>query len=101
MIGSVLLHYRILHPIGSGGMGEVYAAEDTRLNRRVALKLLPRDTADDPARLQRFRREAQAIASLRSELTTVEGNIDSLIKDLNASIQEADSFIASMEKDNA
>lgn len=44
---------------------------------------------------------AQAIASLKSELTTVEGNIDSLIKDLNASIQEADSFIASMEKDNA
>ena len=44
---------------------------------------------------------AQAIASLKSELTTVEGNIDSLIKDLNASIQEADSFIASMEKENA
>ena len=44
---------------------------------------------------------AQAIASLKSELVTVEGNIDSLIKDLNASIQEADSFISSMEKDNA
>jgi hypothetical protein len=43
---------------------------------------------------------AQAIASLKSELTTVEGNIDSLIKDLNASIHEADTFIASMEKDN-
>lgn len=44
---------------------------------------------------------AQAIASLKSELTTVEGNIDALIKDLNASIHEADAFIASMEKDNA
>ncbi len=44
---------------------------------------------------------AQAIASLKSELVTVEGTIDSLIKDLNASIQEADSFISSMEKDNA
>ncbi|MGC3975709.1 MAG: DUF2959 domain-containing protein [Nitrospira sp.] len=44
---------------------------------------------------------AQAIASLKSELTTVEGNIDSLIKDLNASIHEADTFIASMEKENA
>ena len=44
---------------------------------------------------------AQAIASLKSELVTVEGNVDSLIKDLNASIQEADSFIASMEKENA
>ena len=44
---------------------------------------------------------AQAIASLKSELVTVEGNIQSLIKDLNASIQEADSFIDSMEKDNS
>jgi hypothetical protein len=44
---------------------------------------------------------AQAIASLKSELVTVEGNIDPLIKDLNASIQEANSFIASMEKDSA
>ena len=64
MIGTTLLHYRVLHQLGAGGMGEVYAAEDTRLNRRVAIKILPRDTADDPARLQRFRREAQAIAAL-------------------------------------
>ncbi|MGH9221168.1 MAG: serine/threonine-protein kinase, partial [Vicinamibacterales bacterium] len=64
MIGTSLLHYRVLHQLGAGGMGEVYAAEDTRLNRRVAIKILPRDTADDPARLQRFRREAQTIAAL-------------------------------------
>ncbi len=45
-------------------MGEVYAAEDTRLNRRIAIKLLPPDTAADPERLERFRREAQAVAAL-------------------------------------
>ena len=64
MIGTTLLHYRIVGTLGSGGMGEVYAAEDTRLNRRVALKLLPSATATDPERLHRFRREAQAIAAL-------------------------------------
>ena len=64
MIGTTLLHYRVLHQLGAGGMGEVYAAEDTRLNRRVAIKSLPRETADDPTRLQRFRREAQTIAAL-------------------------------------
>src|SRR5262245_52213974 len=64
MIGTTLLHYEILRPLGRGGMGEVYAARDTKLNRIVALKLLPPATADDPDRLKRFRREAQAIAAL-------------------------------------
>jgi eukaryotic-like serine/threonine-protein kinase len=64
VLGSSLLHYRILERLGAGGMGEVYAAEDTRLNRRVALKILPPELAADPDRLQRFRREAQAIAAL-------------------------------------
>jgi Tol biopolymer transport system component len=64
MIGTTLLHYRILQALGSGGMGEVYAAEDTKLHRRVALKVLPSNVAADPERLQRFRREAQAVALL-------------------------------------
>ncbi|MEX2660965.1 MAG: protein kinase [Vicinamibacterales bacterium] len=64
MIGSTLLHYRIVRALGSGGMGEVYAAEDTKLHRMVALKILPPAVAADPDRLARFQREAQAIAAL-------------------------------------
>ena len=64
MVGRTLQHYRILAKLGSGGMGEVYAAEDERLRRRVALKLLPPDMAADPERLQRFQREARAVAAL-------------------------------------
>lgn len=64
MIGRTLLHYRIVGALGSGGMGEVYAAEDTRLHRRVALKVLPLEMAADAERLRRFEREAQAVALL-------------------------------------
>lgn len=62
--GDAVLHYRIERILGRGGMGEVYLAEDTRLKRRVALKLLPEDLARDPALLQRFRIEAEAAAKL-------------------------------------
>jgi serine/threonine protein kinase/Tol biopolymer transport system component len=61
---TFLNHYRILRPLGEGGMGEVYEAEDTRLKRRVALKLLPHDTGSDAALRARFEREAQTVASL-------------------------------------
>jgi Tol biopolymer transport system component/tRNA A-37 threonylcarbamoyl transferase component Bud32 len=64
VIGTTLGHYRILAKLGAGGMGEVYAAEDTKLQRRVALKLLAPDVAADADRLQRFQREARAIAAL-------------------------------------
>ena len=64
MVGKTLAHYTILEKLGAGGMGEVFAAEDTRLNRRVALKILSSDTADDPVFLRRFEREAKAVASL-------------------------------------
>ncbi len=64
MIGTTLSHYRITATIGIGGMGEVYRAEDTKLGRRIALKILPAAMAKSPERLQRFQREAKAIASL-------------------------------------
>ncbi len=62
--GTRLGTYEILGPLGSGGMGEVYRASDTRLGREVAIKILPEAFAQDPARLARFEREARALASL-------------------------------------
>jgi serine/threonine protein kinase len=57
-------HYEILGPVGAGGMGEVYRARDTRLDRTVAVKVLPEGFAHDPGRLARFEREAKAVAAL-------------------------------------
>src|SRR6516164_10358097 len=62
--GTRLGAYEILTLIGSGGMGEVYRATDTKLHRDVAIKVLPSDVAADPDRLARFEREAQVLASL-------------------------------------
>ena len=64
MIGSTIAHYRITAKLGEGGMGSVYRATDTKLNREVAIKVLPDSVAGDPDRLARFTREAQVLASL-------------------------------------
>jgi Tol biopolymer transport system component/predicted Ser/Thr protein kinase len=72
--GAQLGHYEILSPLGKGGMGEVYRARDSRLNREVAVKVLPAGIAADPARLARFEREAQVLASLNhSNIATIYG----------------------------
>ena len=64
MIGTTLSHFRVTAKLGEGGMGEVYRAEDSKLGRDVAIKVLPEAVASDPERLARFEREAKVLASL-------------------------------------
>ena len=64
MIGRSLAHYRILEKLGAGGMGEVFLAEDSKLERQVALKILAPEVAGDPEHFERFRREARAVAAV-------------------------------------
>jgi non-specific serine/threonine protein kinase len=64
MVGKSVSHYQVIRPIGKGGMGVVYEAEDTRLGRRVAVKFLPPELSRDPMALERFQREARAASAL-------------------------------------
>jgi serine/threonine protein kinase len=63
MIGETIAHYRITAKLGEGGMGEVYRARDTKLDRDVAIKILPAAFAQDADRMARFRREAQVLTA--------------------------------------
>ncbi len=64
MLGKTISHYKVIEKIGQGGMGEVYRATDTKLNRDVALKILPEQFASDSQRMGRFQREAEVLSSL-------------------------------------
>jgi eukaryotic-like serine/threonine-protein kinase len=64
LVGKLVSHFRVLAILGTGGMGTVYEAEDMKLGRRVALKVLPEEMADDPAALKRFEHEARTASSL-------------------------------------
>ena len=64
MVGQTISHYRIEEKLGEGGMGVVYKARDTRLDRFVAIKLLPADKVADPERKRRFVQEAKAASAL-------------------------------------
>src|SRR5499426_1360979 len=74
MIGTKLSHYEITSHIGSGGMGEVYQATDTKLGRSVAIKFLPEAFSNDTERVARFQREARVLASLNhSNIAAIHG----------------------------
>src|SRR3989442_15534158 len=64
MLSRTILHYQLLEKLGEGGMGEVYKAQDSRLNRFVAIKLLPQSKSGDPSRRRWFIQEAQAASAL-------------------------------------
>jgi serine/threonine protein kinase len=74
MVEKTIAHYQILDELGAGGMGVVYRARDTRLDREAAIKALPEDLAEDSERLARFEREAKLLASLNNpHIATVYG----------------------------
>ncbi len=90
MVGQTILHYQITEKLGAGGMGEIYKAQDRRLNRSVAIKVLPAGKTGDPERRRRFIQEAQAASALNHpNIITIydilsEGNTDYMVMEFVA-----------------
>ena len=97
--GTTLGSYSVTAKIGEGGMGEVYRARDTKLDRDVALKVLPQAFTDDPDRLARFEREAKVLASLNhpnighiyglEEAVESDGIVGGLVSEVNQRVSSA------------
>ena len=84
---DTIAHYKITGKLGEGGMGAVYRAVDTKLNREVAIKVLPAAFASDPDRMLRFKREAQLLASLNhTNIATIYGVED--VRRISASVEK-------------
>ncbi len=80
--GTTISHYKILSEIGKGGMGEVYLAQDTKLNRKVAIKFLSEEFSNDADKLNRFFQEAQATFALNHpNILTVYGIVSPMATD--------------------
>src|ERR1700756_49025 len=87
-VGDKLGHYQILAPLGAGGMGEVYRAHDTQLQRDVAIKVLPLALANDPERLARFDREAKILAAMNHPNIAVIYGLEEISNNARAIVME-------------